>query len=57
MDLYLPAEFRELHAAAPDDWRDHPSSLCAREDGTDAASSLGAGRPDRNDPDPSWRVL
>lgn len=55
MDIYLPAEFRELHAAAPDDWRDLPSACTPRDDRTrrDAQIPDAAGA----DPDPLWRVI
>jgi len=59
MDVYLPADFRELHAAAPDDWRDLSSSDSGADaGGSEAASPCAAGaRPVCTDPDPLWRVL
>lgn len=58
MDVYLPADFRELHAAAPDDWRDLSSSCsCAHDDARSVATVAPPGRPDCADPDPLWRVL
>jgi hypothetical protein len=59
MDIYLPADFHELHDAAPDDWRDISTSSATHErspssnGGTD---SHGADPPDTC-VDPSWRVI
>jgi hypothetical protein len=57
MDTYLPADFREIHDAAPDDWRDASSSCIAR----DRTATQGARDDGVTDPtscaDPFWRVL
>jgi hypothetical protein len=53
MDIYLPADFHELHDSVPDDWRDVSSSRPARERPADTLRD--------HDPelcaDPSWRVI
>lgn len=56
MDVYLPADFREIHDAAPDDWRDVSSTSSARDRSGDCE------RHDANDSpnacaDPNWRVF
>ena len=56
MDLYLPADFRELHGAAADDWRDLPSS-CGPHDARDNGVTVVAEHRACEEPDPSWRVL
>jgi hypothetical protein len=57
MDTYLPADFREIHDAAPDDWRDASSSCIAR----DRTATQGTRDDGVTDPtscaDPFWRVL
>ncbi|HEX6832249.1 MAG TPA: hypothetical protein VF132_01840 [Rudaea sp.] len=51
MDVYLPADFREIHDAAPDDWRDLSSTARAepaRCDGSESPNDCA---------DPLWRVF
>ena len=55
MDIYLPADFREIHDAAPDDWRD-ASSSCR------SPARMPHADDDVADPaglcaDPLWRVF
>ena len=59
MDIYLPADFHELHDAAPDDWRDISTSSATHER---PVSSNALTQPTRSDSpdicvDPSWRVI
>ena len=55
MDLYLPADFHEIHDAAPDDWRDVSSSNVIRERQSD---ERGVCHDSPNEcADPSWRVF
>jgi hypothetical protein len=58
MDLYLPAEFHELHDVASDDWRD-ASSSCTRCEHAGAHDSHAPREPgDQNAcADPLWRVI
>lgn len=58
MDLYLPADFRELHAAARDDWRD-ASSCGAHRAEPDAPAAARQPGPQRDDDcvDPLWRAI
>jgi len=57
MDTYLPADFRELHAAAPDDWRDVSSTALAH----DHADKESDDNRDCDNPnmcaDPLWCVI
>jgi len=57
MDIYLPADFLELHAAAPDDWRDASSSAFAHEHA--GAEPVDARECDHSNAcaDPLWRVI
>lgn len=57
MDVYLPADFRELRDSAADDWRDLSGGLLPRErtlergvDGAAAERMFGCA-------DPEWRVF
>jgi len=54
MDIYLPADFHELHDSVADDWRDISSTRTARE-----RTPMADAR--RDDPercaDPLWRVI
>lgn len=56
MDIYLPAEFRELHDAAPDDWRDLSSAATLRDERTLRSGPMHGGAAD-TDPDPLWCVV
>ena len=59
MDIYLPADFHELHDTAPDDWRDISTSSATHE--RSPTSNEHANSPRTNSPetcaDPSWRVI
>lgn len=60
MDTYLPADFRELHAAAVEDWRDASSAnWMPRAQPTPAEPSTEEYAVNRADAcaDPLWRVL
>ena len=59
MDIYLPADFHELHDAAPDDWRDISTSSATHERSPSSNAQPDAYRTDSPDTcvDPSWRVL
>jgi hypothetical protein len=58
MDIYLPADFHELHGAAPDDWRDISTSSATHER---LPPSNGQPNAQGDSPDtcvdPSWRVI
>jgi hypothetical protein len=58
MDLYLPAEFHELHDAASDDWRDASSSRtrCERATALDSPAQHEPGDKEAC-ADPLWRVI
>jgi hypothetical protein len=59
MDIYLPADFHELHDAAPDDWRDVSNSSATHErspSSIERANLHGKNSPDTC-VDPSWRVI
>jgi len=55
MDIYLPADFHELHDSVADDWRDVSSTRTVRE-----RTALAQSRRD-DDPelcaDPLWCVI
>jgi hypothetical protein len=51
MDLYLPADFHEIHDAAPDDWRDVSSTSTNRERVQSSPDSPNECA------DPCWRVF
>lgn len=54
MDIYLPADFHELHDAAPEDWRDISTSTATHE----RAPASNTRRTDpANDADPLWQAL
>jgi len=56
MDTYLPADFLELHATAPDDWRDASSTTFAHDaaaEPVDARACDGASAC----ADPLWQVI
>ena len=56
MDIYLPADFLELHADAPDDWRDASSTPFAHDaDAEPAQARACAGAS--GCADPLWRVI
>jgi hypothetical protein len=57
MDIYLPADFHELHGAAPDDWRDISTSSATHERSPSSNEHSNAHRTDSPDVDPSWRVI
>jgi len=59
MDLYLPADFRQLHDSAPDDWRDASTSRTARNQAHAGAGERNADMIDPNNlcADPLWRVI
>ena len=59
MDIYLPADFHELHDAAPDDWRDISTSSATHErppSSIEHANLCGTNSPDTC-VDPSWRAI
>ena len=59
MDIYLPADFHELHAAAADDWRDISTSSATHE--RCQSSNAQADEHVKDSPDacvdPLWRVI
>jgi hypothetical protein len=58
MDIYLPADFHELHDAAADDWRDLSTSALI--DGERRAARELSERPSdsfNGCADPLWRVF
>ena len=59
MDIYLPADFRVLHDAAPDDWRDISTSSATHERPPTSNGQPNSHRDDSPDTcvDPSWRVI
>ena len=62
MDTYLPSDFRELHAAAAEDWRDVSSSSnwMPRMQPTTVGVHGGEGHatgPADACADPLWRVI
>jgi hypothetical protein len=59
MDIYLPADFHELHDAAPDDWRDISTSFATHERSPSSNGPTASPRADSPDTcvDPSWRVI
>jgi hypothetical protein len=59
MDIYLPADFHELHDAAPDDWRDISTSSATHERPPSSNTQSTSHRTDSPDAcvDPSWRVI
>jgi hypothetical protein len=60
MDLYLPADFHELHDAAADDWRDLSTSTVIEGERKAARDIAGGDRPSdafNGCADPFWRVF
>lgn len=58
MDIYLPEDFRQLHASAPDDWRDASSTTTARDRGDlPRYPSDDIGDRQNRCADPLWRVF
>jgi hypothetical protein len=61
MDTYLPADFRELHDAAAEDWRDVSSSSWMPRAQPSAVETRGgeghALAPADACADPLWRVI
>lgn len=59
MDIYLPADFRKLHDAAPDDWRDISTSSATHERSLSSNAQSNSHRTDSPDTcvDPFWRVI
>ena len=59
MDLYLPADFHELHDAAADDWRDLSTSTVIDSERKSARALAGNPPPDAFNgcADPLWRVF
>ena len=59
MDIYLPADFHELHDAAPDDWRDISTSSATHERSPSSIehAKLHATTSPDTCVDPSWRVI
>ncbi len=55
MDIYLPADFHELHDAAPEDWRDISTS-CATHERATASNTRHADAGDEC-ADPLWQAL
>lgn len=52
MDLYLPADFHEIHDTAPDDWRDVSSSNTYRNERVQTSHDSP-----NECADPYWRVF
>ena len=59
MDIYLPADFHELHDAAPDDWRDISTSSATHERSPSSSDHMRAPVADSPNAcvDPLWRVI
>ena len=59
MDIYLPADFYELHDAAPDDWRDISTSSATHEraQASNAQRDTDAIDSPYTCVDPLWRVF
>jgi len=59
MDIYLPADLHELHAAAADDWRDISTSSATHERWQSSKAQGDDGVKDSPDAcaDPLWRVI
>jgi hypothetical protein len=59
MDIYLPADFHELHAAAADDWRDISTSRNSNERTAlhDPVRDLRPADAMNGCADPSWWVF
>ena len=59
MDIYLPADFHELHDAAPDDWRDVSTTSATHERSPSSNAQPIAYAKDSPDAcaDPLWRVI
>jgi hypothetical protein len=54
MDIYLPADFHELHDAAPDDWRDVSTTSATHEHWQSSNAQM---KDSDACPDPLWRVI
>jgi hypothetical protein len=59
MDIYLPADFHELHDAAPDDWRDISTSSATHERAPSSEGPCAMHRTDSPNTcvDPLWQVF
>ena len=59
MDIYLPADFHELHDSAPDDWRDISTSSATQQRWQSSNAQSDAHLKDSPDAcaDPLWRVI
>ncbi len=59
MDIYLPADFRELHAAAAEDWRDISTSCATHERVRSSDAQCRTFKPEAPNAcvDPLWRVF
>ena len=57
MDIYLPADFRELHDAAADDWRDLSTTRTERTATTEPRADLRSIDATSDYADPTWCVI
>jgi hypothetical protein len=57
MDIYLPADFHELHDAASDDWRDVSATRTERTAALDAQRDSRPVDSVNGCADPLWRVF
>jgi hypothetical protein len=57
MDIYLPADFRELHDAAADDWRDLSTTRSERTATTEPRADSRSIDAINDCADPTWRVI
>jgi hypothetical protein len=57
MDIYLPADFHELHDAAADDWRDLSTTRTERTATTEPRADSRSIDAIDDCADPTWRVI
>jgi hypothetical protein len=57
MDIYLPADFHELHDASVDDWRDLSTARSDRTAPIEPRVNLRLADASDHCADPDWRVL
>jgi len=57
MDIYLPADFRTLHDAAAEDWRDASTTSATRDRAQSDEANLPMVDPNSRCADPTWIVM
>jgi hypothetical protein len=57
MDIYLPADFRTLHDAAAEDWRDASTTSATRDRAQSDEANLPMVDPNNRCADPTWIVI